>query len=153
MFLSVTHQGIKTRLVEIQVLTFTHTAGVIVVQRIWSWTRRHFINLLFARSFTTARPATKETGQLICLLNYLFQPTNLLVGSKTVHESLWCVRYHLYRGHTLRPLLSFLLTLDVARSTGSLRKSNSFSDSMHCFLNTITTLDINFLPPSPLLPF
>lgn len=47
--------------------------------------------------------------------------------------------HHLYNGHTLPPLLSFLLATDVARSSGSLRKSNSFSDSMHCFLNSSTS--------------
>lgn len=61
--------------------------------------------------------------------------------------------HHLYNGHMLTSLLSFLLAMDVARSTGSLRKSNSFSDSMHCFLNRSSrTLVINFPPPSPVFP-
>lgn len=33
------------------------------------------------------------------------------------------------------PLLSFWAAVDVARSTSSLKKWKSFSDSMHCFLN------------------
>lgn len=46
---------------------------------------------------------------------------------------------YLHSGHILMPLLSFWLAVDVARSTRSLRKSNSFSDSMHCFLHSNTT--------------
>lgn len=86
--------------------------------------------------------------QLICLLNYLFQPlkeaSNRPFGSKTLLVSYFPLNKvpHLYNGHTLTTLLSFLLAMVAARFTGSLRKSNSFSDSMHCFLNSSITLDI-----------
>lgn len=41
------------------------------------------------------------------------------------------------------PLLSFWPAVDTACSTRSLRKSKSFSDSMHCFLHGNITLNMN----------
>lgn len=75
-------------------------------------------------------------------LDYIFNKMTPLFNVQLMRR----LSLYLYNGQILIPLLSFWPAVDTACSTRSLRKSNSFSDSMHCFLHGNITLKLNCWP-------